>query len=82
MRPTHWRTILSAAMMLRLSLKLEKEAAAVEQAVGAVLEKGYRTMDILDREGDQKYVKMVGTSEMTEQVIAALTRERDDKNAQ
>jgi 3-isopropylmalate dehydrogenase len=38
--------ILSAAMMLRLSLGLEEEAAAVEAAVDAVIAEGYRTPDI------------------------------------
>jgi 3-isopropylmalate dehydrogenase len=38
--------ILSAAMMLRLSLGLEAEAAAVEEAVDAVIRDGYRTPDI------------------------------------
>ncbi len=38
--------ILSAAMMLRLSLGLEDEAAAVEAAVDRALEAGYRTPDI------------------------------------
>lgn len=40
-------TILSVAMMLRLSFNLEKEALAIEDAVDRVLKKGYRTMDIL-----------------------------------
>jgi 3-isopropylmalate dehydrogenase len=39
-------TILSAAMLLRHSLGLEKEAAAVEAAVDQVLEEGVRTPDI------------------------------------
>ena len=39
-------TILSAAMMLRLSFGLLEEADAVENAVQAVLEQGYRTADI------------------------------------
>ena len=39
-------TILSAAMMLRLSLGLESEAAAVERAVDEALASGYRTPDI------------------------------------
>lgn len=39
-------TVLSAAMMLRLSFNLEKEADAVEQAVNKALEKGLRTRDI------------------------------------
>ena len=38
--------ILSAAMMLRLSLGLEAEATAVEAAVDAVIRDGYRTPDI------------------------------------
>lgn len=38
--------ILSAAMMLRLSLGLEREAAAIEGAVDAVIREGYRTPDI------------------------------------
>ena len=38
--------ILSAALMLRHSLALEDEAAAIEQAVDDVLSEGYRTADI------------------------------------
>jgi len=41
-------TVLSVAMMLRLSLGLEKEAQAVEEAVDSVLKNGYRTRDILN----------------------------------
>jgi 3-isopropylmalate dehydrogenase len=41
-------TILSAAMMLRYSFVLEKEAQAVEAAVDEVLQQGYRTYDIMD----------------------------------
>ncbi|MDR3363370.1 MAG: 3-isopropylmalate dehydrogenase [Clostridiales Family XIII bacterium] len=40
-------TILSAAMLLRYSLNLGTEAAAVEKAVGDCLAAGYRTPDIL-----------------------------------
>lgn len=39
-------TILSAALMLRFSFEMEKEAAAVEAAVEAVLNKGVRTADL------------------------------------
>jgi len=39
-------TVLSAAMMLRLSFGLHKEAAAVEKAVDDVLAAGLRTKDI------------------------------------
>ena len=52
-------TILSAAMMLRYSLDLDKEADAVEAAVQKVLTEGYRTVDIM-AEG----MKQVGTKEM------------------
>ena len=39
-------TILSAAMMLRYSYDLDKEAKAIEDAVQQVLTEGYRTVDI------------------------------------
>lgn len=52
-------TILSAAMMLRYSFNMAKEADAVENAVNSVLEEGYRTADIMS-EG----MKMVSCSEM------------------
>ena len=52
-------TILSAAMMLRYSVDLDKEADAVEKAVNKVLADGYRTCDIYS-EGCTK----VGTSQM------------------
>jgi 3-isopropylmalate dehydrogenase len=59
--------ILSAAMMLRYSLGLETEAAALEQAVDAVLDSGARTADITAR--GQGYVS---TTEFAQAVIAAL----------
>ncbi len=40
-------TILSAAMMLRYSFDLDKEADAIEAAVQKVLTEGYRTADIM-----------------------------------
>lgn len=52
-------TVLSAAMMLRYSFDLDKEADAVEAAVQQVLTKGYRTADIW-AEGCEK----VGTAQM------------------
>ena len=52
-------TILSVAMMLRYSFALETEAEAVENAVLAILEQGYRTYDIMS-DGKTK----VGTKEM------------------
>ncbi len=38
--------ILSAALLLRHSFKLEREATSIERAVGAVLDKGARTADL------------------------------------
>ena len=52
-------TILSAAMMLRFTFELDKEADAIEAAVQQVLTEGYRTGDIMS-EGCTK----VGTVEM------------------
>ena len=40
-------TVLSAAMMLRYSFDLDREADAVEGAVREVLQSGYRTGDIM-----------------------------------
>ena len=60
-------TILSAAMMLRYSLDLDKEADAVETAVQKVLTEGYRTGDIMS-EG----CRLVGTAEMGALIAAAL----------
>ena len=52
-------TVLSAAMMLRYSFDLDKEADAIEKAVQQVLTEGYRTTDIW-AEGCEK----VGTAQM------------------
>lgn len=52
-------TVLSAAMMLRYSFDLDKEADDVENAVKAVLKAGYRTGDIM-----QDGKTLVGTVEM------------------
>ena len=52
-------TILSAAMMLRFSFDLDKEANAIEAAVAKVLKDGYRTIDIMSEGKTQ-----IGTEEM------------------
>jgi 3-isopropylmalate dehydrogenase len=60
-------TILSAAMMLRHSLGLEAEAAAIESAVERALDEGLRTYDIMDAgEGKRK----LGTQEMAREIAA------------
>lgn len=58
-------TILSAAMMLRYSFDLDKEAHAIEAAVKQVLKDGYRTVDIMPQETGKKVdFTQVGCSEM------------------
>lgn len=58
-------TILSAAMMLRYSLGLEKEAEAVEAAVKQILKEGYRTVDIMPQDKSRCiFFKQVGTKDM------------------
>ena len=60
-------TILSAAMMLRYSFDLDKEADAVERAVSAVLKDGYRTVDIMSEGMEQ-----IGTKEMGDRICAYI----------
>jgi 3-isopropylmalate dehydrogenase len=55
--------ILSAAMMLRFSLKHAQAADAVERAVGDVLRAGTHTVDIAQDES-----KAVGTAQMGEAI--------------
>jgi len=64
-------TILSAAMLLRYSFGLETEARAIEKAVMATLDAGYRTRDIASRGGSASE-KLVGTRDMGKAVLAAL----------
>lgn len=58
-------TILSCAMMLRYSFKMEREALIIERAVEEVLEEGFRTFD-LDSEN------YLGTKEITREVIKRI----------
>jgi len=66
-------TILSAAMMLRYSFGLEKEAVAIETAVNNVLDQGLRTGDIASRSAATSE-KIVGTKAMGEAVLKALEK--------
>lgn len=68
-------TVLSAAMMLRISFGLEAEAKLMEQGVEQVLNQGLRTGDIYS-DGCQ----LVGTREMGAAVVAAV-KELDKKGA-
>ena len=60
-------TILSAAMMLRYSLNLDKEADAIEAAVKTVLKKGFRTVDIMSEGCTQ-----LGCKEMGDAIAAEI----------
>lgn len=60
-------SISSAAMMLRHSFGMKKEADAVEKAVAETVAAGYRTADLT--RGDER---VAGTKKMTEQVLMAL----------
>ncbi len=60
-------TILSAAMMLRYSFHLAAEADAVERAVDAVLDAGWRTPDIAE-----PGVTPIGTEKMGELICQAI----------
>ncbi len=53
-------TILSAAMMLRYSFDLDREADAVEHAVKQVLQEGYRTVDIMSEGCSRVGCKQMG----------------------
>lgn len=55
-------TILSAAMMLKYSFGMDKEALCIENAVKSVLKQGYRTPDIYN-EAD-KSLTLVGTTQI------------------
>ena len=53
-------TILSAAMMLRYTFDLDKEADAIENAVAQVLKDGYRTIDIMSEGKTQVNTAEIG----------------------
>lgn len=61
-------SILSAAMLLRHSLGLTREAEAVERAVDGVLSDGCRTADIV-----QPGERTVSTHEMAEAIVQRIT---------
>ncbi len=61
--------ILSASMLLRFSFGLNDTADAIEAAVKAVIDDGYRTGDIYTGADDQK---KVGTVEMGDAIVAKL----------
>ena len=64
--------ILSAAMMLRLSLGLTEAADAVEAAVSATLASGHRTADVAGVGVADEGTRVVGTTEMADAVIERI----------
>lgn len=56
--------ILSAAMMFRYSFDMPEEADTIEKAVGAVLDKGYRTAD-----NQSEGCTVLGTIEITDKIL-------------
>ncbi len=60
-------TILSAAMMLRYSFDLKREADTIENAVSKVLDAGYRTADIAGLG-----TTVIGCAEMGERIAAEI----------
>jgi 3-isopropylmalate dehydrogenase len=68
-------TILSAAMLLRYSFAMHKEAEQIEKAVASVLEQGLRTGDIA-----QAGMKTIGTKAMGDAILAALKQANNHTN--
>jgi 3-isopropylmalate dehydrogenase len=62
-------TIVSGGMMLRYTFNLDKEADAIDKAVLAVLEDGFRTYDIMSAGK-----KEVGTKEMGDLIAAKILK--------
>ncbi len=61
--------ILSAALMLRYSFNMDKEAKIIENAVAKTLDSGIRTGDIA---GDDKNIKIVNTKEIGQAIADNL----------
>lgn len=64
-------TILSAAMMLRYTFNLDKEADAVENAVREVLRDGFRTVDIMPMDGSDK-LKLCSCTDMGDTITSYI----------
>ena len=65
-------TILSGAMLLRLSLGLDEAATAVEAAVTDALDRGWRTADLADAADPEDGLVVVGTTGFATAVIESL----------
>jgi 3-isopropylmalate dehydrogenase len=62
-------TVLSAAMLLRLSLGREDAAGAIEAAVSRALDDGFRTADIAGTAAVAQGASVAATRRMTEAII-------------
>ena len=65
-------TILSAAMLLRMSLGRDDAATAIEAAVGAALDDGWRTGDLADAADQHDGLVVVGTTAFATAVVEQL----------
>ncbi len=67
-------TILSAAMLVRLSLGREDAALAIEAAVSGALDGGFRTADLVPPSAgaDQTGLRHVGTTGMTAAIVERI----------
>ena len=67
-------TILSTAMLCRWSLAREDAAVAIEGAVTAAIDDGYRTADLMPVDGTPGALRQVGTAAMAEAIVGRLAR--------
>lgn len=65
-------TILSAAMMLRYTFGLPDEAEAVENSVKKVLNRGFRTPDLIDNTESESELIPIGTEEAGNVIADAI----------
>ncbi len=69
-------TILSAAMLMRTSLGRDDVAEAIEAAVSAAIDDGFRTADLVPAESDVGGLRRVGTRRMTEAIVDRIAIRR------
>jgi 3-isopropylmalate dehydrogenase len=65
-------TILSAAMLLRMSLGRDDAASAIESAVSRAIDDGWRTADLADPADQRDGLVVVGTTAFATAVVEAL----------
>jgi 3-isopropylmalate dehydrogenase len=65
-------TMLSAAMLFRLSLGRDDVAAAIQAAVSTALDDGFRTADLVPPGADESGLRRVGTTGMTAAIVERI----------